>query len=72
MHKEAEAGRNLGHSFAAASFVADDSLALDCEEEEAEAEEEEEEEPELKPIAFHISVNRGGKGSSGGTSCIRS
>ncbi len=70
MHKEAEAGRNLGHSFAAASFGADDSLALDCEEEEAEAEEEEEEEPELKPIAFHISVNKGGKVSSGGTSYI--
>ena len=53
---EAEAGRNLGHSFAAASFGADDSLELDCCEDE--------EEQELVQIPFHISVYKGGKAVS--------
>jgi hypothetical protein len=60
----AEAGRNLGHSFAAASFGSDDSLAADCDEEEHEEHEE-----EIRQIqGFHVSVTSNGKVSSSGIS----
>lgn len=63
MRDEAEAGRNLGHSFAAASSGADDSLAPGCGQDE--------EEQELVQVpSFYISVSKNGKVSSGGVSNI--
>lgn len=60
MHDGTEAGRNLGHSFAAASFGADDMLGMECDEEDQ----------ELVQIPFHISVYKDGKLSSGGVNSI--
>ena len=60
MPDEAETGRNLRNSFAAASFGADDKLAEECDEEVQ----------ELQQIGFHISVTKDGKVSSRGISNI--